>query len=192
MVKSMLQLKTISYDDIGKLVSQAEKLSKSLNTEKNEIYKSMVKKVLKSKKTKQHQILILPLLVLFFCIFVVSITGFGNMYINIASLVAVFLSSSVIGAILSHIKKINLDFALVDFDVYDKESDKPYKEINFVTSENTNSDKAILELINEAKKIGADAIMNLEHKITSHTSGNKIGVSSETINNYRAMAIKYT
>jgi hypothetical protein len=170
MVKSMLQLKTISYDDIGKLVSQAEKLSKSLNTEKNEIYKSMVKKVLKSKKTKQHQILILPLLVLFFCIFVVSITGFGNMYINIASLVAVFLSSSVIGAILSHIKKINLDFALVDFDVYDKESDKPYKEINFVTSENTNSDKAILELINEAKKIGADAIMNLEHKITSHTS----------------------
>jgi hypothetical protein len=188
----MLQLKTISYDDIEKLVSQAEKLAKPLNIDKKDIYKSMVKKVLKSKKTKQYQILILPLLVLFSCIFVVLIIGFENMYINIALIVAVFLSSSVIGAILSRIKKIDLDFALVDFDVYDKESDQPYKKINFVTSENTNSDKAILELINEAKKMGADAIINLEHKITSHTSGNKIGVSSETINNYRAMAIKYT
>lgn len=192
MVKSMLQLQTISYDDIEKLVSQAEKLAKPLNIEKKDIYKSIVKKVLKSKKTKQYQILFLPLLVLFSCIFVVLIIGFENMYINIALIVAVFLSSSVIGAILSRIKKIDLDFALVDFDVYDKESDKPYKKINFVTSENTNSDKAILELINEAKKMGADAIINLEHKITSHTSGNKIGVSSETINNYRAMAIKYT
>lgn len=188
----MLQLKTISLNDLETLVSQAAKLSETLNIEKNEIYKSMVKKALKSKKAKQYKILILPLVILSSCVFGMYVTGLENMYINIALIVFAFLSSSVMGAIFNHIKKINLDFALVDIDVYDKECDKSYKKMNFVIAENSNSDKAILELINEAKKMGADAIINLEHQITSHTSGNRIGVSSETINNYRAMAVKYT
>lgn len=187
----MLQLKTISLNDLETLVSQAVKLSETLNIEKNEIYKSMVKKALKSKKVRQYKILILPLLILSSCIFGMYVTELENMYINIVLIAVVFLSSSVVGAIFNRIKKINLDFALVDFDVYDKECDRPYKKINFVIAESTNSDKAILELINEAKKMGADAIVNLEHQITSHTSGNKIGMSSETINNYRAMAVKY-
>ena len=78
----MLQLKTISLNDLETLVSQAVKLSETLNIEKNEIYKSIVKKALKSKKVRQYKILILPLLILSSCIFGMYLTELENMYLN--------------------------------------------------------------------------------------------------------------
>lgn len=188
----MLQLKTIPLDYLEKFQLQANKLAESLGSDSKEIYKSLVRKILKTKKSKEYKILGASILVIGLCVTAIYFTKAASMPINIAAIIVTLVSFFVIASGLQNIKKIDLDFLLLDFDIYANGCDRPYKEINYVEASDENSESAMINLINSARRIGANAIIKLEHKLTPHTSGSQTAISTKTINHYRALAIKYS
>lgn len=187
----MLQLKTIPLDYLEKFQLQANKLAESLHMSVDEIYKSLIRKILKKKKVREYKILAVSALIFSCCAMTIYFTKFANIPVNIASGIVALISFFVITFGLQNLKKINLDFLLLDFDVYDNDCERAYKKINYVEASDENNDNAMIKLIDAATEMRADAIINLEHKITSYTSGSQTAISTKTINHYRAMAIKY-
>jgi len=186
-----LQPKTLPVEMLHQFEKSAKSISSQLGMSTDEFYKNSIISILKKRKNSYMIKIFFLIMLIGICLGVGYYFKWDNVTINISIGIVTVICLLFLYVLKNGLKETNLDILLVQFDIYDKECDKNYIKINIVNGEGNNSDEALINLIRNAKKIQADAIINLEHKITSNTNGTAVAISTSTINHYYATAIKY-